>query len=161
MKGGGLAFTGTGIAMRQRFGRKWDKVSTQLQIDHDFPDLTDDIDTQNDIFIDVFNSGDGALFDRLYRPDAISNFSGASLTGAERKAWFEAFLAPRPHLEATLTHAYVAGDVSLIGVTFVIDTTDADGKPQKLIGSCTDVLRRGDDGRWLMAVDRPIMNPPE
>ncbi|MFD9734921.1 YybH family protein [Umezawaea sp. NPDC059074] len=136
-------------------------MSAALQVDPNFPDLTDDIDTQNDIFIDVFNSGDGALFDRLYRPDAISNFSGAPLTGAERKAWFEAFLAPRPHLEATLTHAYVAGDVSLIGVTFVIERTDEDGVKRKLIGSCTDVLRRGEDGRWLMAVDRPVMQPSE
>jgi ketosteroid isomerase-like protein len=132
-----------------------------IKVDPNLPDLTADIDTQNDIFIDVFNSGDGALFDRLYRPDAISNFSGVPLTGAERKAWFEAFLKPRPYLEATLTHAYVAGDVSLIGVTFVIETTDENGAKQKLLGRCTDVLRRGDDGRWLMAVDRPVMTPAE
>lgn len=136
-------------------------MSTALRIDPDFPDLTDDIDTQNDIFIDVFNSGDGALFDSLYRPDAISNFSGGQLTGAERKAWFEQFLAPKPYLEATLTHAYVAGDVSLIGVKFAIETTDEEGKKVRLTGHCTDVLRRGEDGRWLMAVDRPVMDPPE
>ncbi|MEJ2859491.1 MULTISPECIES: YybH family protein [unclassified Saccharothrix] len=136
-------------------------MSTALRIDPDFPDLTDDIDTQNDIFIDVFNSGDGALFDRLYRPDAISNFSGGQLTGAPRKAWFEQFLSAKPYLEAKLTHAYVAGDVSLIGVTFQIDTTDEEGRKVRITGSCTDVLRRGEDGRWLMAVDRPVMNPPQ
>ncbi|ATE55867.1 YybH family protein [Actinosynnema pretiosum] len=136
-------------------------MSTALRVDPDFPDLTDDIDIQNDIFIDVFNSGDGALFDKLYRPDAISNFSGGQLTGAPRKAWFEQFLAPKPHLEATLTHAYVAGDVSLIGVTFIILTTDEEGRKVKITGRCTDVLRRGDDGRWLMCMDRPVMDPPE
>jgi ketosteroid isomerase-like protein len=136
-------------------------MSAALKIDPNFPDLTDDIDTQNDVFVEVFNTGDGALFDRLYRPDAISNFSGGPLTGAERKAWFEAFLKPHPSLEATLTHAYVAGDVSLVGVTFVIERMDENGVTQKLIGRCTDVLRRGDDGRWLMAVDRPVMTPAE
>jgi ketosteroid isomerase-like protein len=136
-------------------------MSTALRVDPDFPDLTDDIDAQNDIFIDVFNSGDGELFDKLYRPDAISNFSGAQLTGEPRRKWFIEFLAPKPHLEATLTHAYVAGDVSLIGVTFIIDTTNEEGKKVRITGRCTDVLRRGDDGRWLMACDRPVMDPPQ
>lgn len=136
-------------------------MSTAIRVDPDRPDLTADIDTQNDIFIDVFNSGDGELFDKLYRPDAISNFSGEQLTGEARKKWFVDFLRPHPTLEATLTHAYVAGDVSLIGVTFVIDSTDEEGRKVRITGRCTDVLRRVEDGRWLMACDRPVMAPPE
>ncbi|MCS0636043.1 nuclear transport factor 2 family protein [Streptomyces sp. LP05-1] len=127
-----------------------------VDIDFDNPDLTADTDLQNEIFLQVFNSGDGELFDKLYRDDAISNFSGEPLTGEARLAFFKEFLATKPQLQAEVTHSYVAGDVALIGVHFVIDGTDSEGKPMHLEGNCTDVLRRGTDGRWLMAVDRPV-----
>lgn len=120
------------------------------------PDLTADTDTQNEIFLQAFNTGDGAVFDSLYREDAISNFSGESLTGAARLAFFKEFLAVKPSLKAEVTHAYVAGDVALIGVEYAIDTTGPDGEPVHLEGVCTDVLRRGEDGRWLMSIDRPV-----
>ncbi|GAA3945576.1 hypothetical protein GCM10022244_61140 [Streptomyces gulbargensis] len=127
-----------------------------VDFDVDNPDLTGDSETQNEIFIQLFNSGDGELFDLLYRDDAISNFSGSPLTGKERTEFFKEFLAPKPFLVAEITHAYVAGDVALIGVKFSVDGTDADGKPTRIEGNCTDVLRRGEDGRWLMAIDRPV-----
>ncbi|WP_424210803.1 YybH family protein [Streptomyces sp. BI20] len=120
------------------------------------PDLTADHDTQNEIFLQVFNTGDGALFDSLYLEDSISNFSGAPLTGEARLAFFKEFLATKPDLKATLTHAYVAGDVALIGVEYAIDTVGPDGKPLHLAGVCTDVLRLQEDGRWLMSIDRPV-----
>ncbi|MFB0619448.1 nuclear transport factor 2 family protein [Streptomyces sp. AGS-58] len=131
-------------------------MSFTVDIDFDKPDLTGDTDTQNEIFLQVFNSGDGELFDRLYRADAISNFSGEPLTGEARKEFFKEFLAAKPTLQAEVTHSWVAGDVALIGVRFVIDGTDGDGQPMHLEGTCTDVLRRVEDGRWLMAIDRPV-----
>lgn len=120
------------------------------------PDLTDDPDTQNEVFLQAFNTGDGAIFDSLYREDSISNFSGEPLTGEARLAWFKEFLAAKPSLKAELTHSYVAGDVALVGVRYSIDTVGKDGEPVHLEGVCTDVLRRIEDGRWLMAIDRPV-----
>ncbi|MFF4873931.1 YybH family protein [Streptomyces sp. NPDC090109] len=131
-------------------------MAITVDIDFDKPDLTADTDLQNEIFLQVFNSGDGELFDKLYREDAISNFSGTPLTGEARLAFFKGFLASKPVLQAEVTHSYVAGDVALIGVRFVIDGTGDDGEPLHIEGNCTDVLRRGEDGRWLMAVDRPV-----
>ncbi|CAM5262074.1 hypothetical protein SXANM310S_02662 [Streptomyces xanthochromogenes] len=131
-------------------------MAITVDIDFDNPDLTDDTDLQNEIFLQVFNSGDGELFDKLYRSDAISNFSGEPLTGAARLKFFKEFLASKPSLQATVTHSYVAGDVALIGVQYTIDGTQADGAPLHLEGTCTDVLRRVEEGRWLMAVDRPV-----
>ncbi|MCZ0985412.1 YybH family protein [Streptomyces diastatochromogenes] len=124
--------------------------------DPENPDLTDNTEIQNEIFLQAFNSGDGALFNRLYLEDSISNFSGEPLTGAARLAFFKEFLAPKPSLKAEVTHAYVAGDVALIGVKYSIDTTGENGEPVHLEGVCTDVLRRGEDGRWLMSIDRPV-----
>ncbi|ONH22756.1 YybH family protein [Pseudofrankia asymbiotica] len=134
-------------------------MTTVVEIDLQNPDLTADTETQNEIFLKFFNSGDGELFDRLYRPDAISNFSGEPLIGEPRRAFFKEFLATKPLLKADVTHAYVAGDVALIGVRYSIDGTTPDGAPLRLAGNCTDVLRRGGDGRWLMAIDRPVAGP--
>ncbi|MGW3939381.1 YybH family protein [Streptomyces phaeochromogenes] len=127
-----------------------------VDFDPENPDLTSDTDIQNEIFIQVFNSGDGELFNRLYLDDSISNFSGEPLTGADRLTFFKEFLASKPSLKASVTHSYVAGDVALIGVDYSIETTGPDGAPLLLEGNCTDVLRRVEDGRWLMAIDRPV-----
>lgn len=131
-------------------------MSFTVDFDPEHPDLTDDTNIQNEIFIQVFNSGDGELFNRLYLDDSVSNFSGEPLTGAARLKFFKDFLAAKPTLKATVTHAYAAGDVALIGVDYSIDTKGPDGKPLRLDGQCTDVLRRTADGRWLMAIDRPV-----
>jgi ketosteroid isomerase-like protein len=129
-----------------------------VTIDRDKPDLTGDPDTQNDIFLEVFNSGDGDLFDRLYRDDAISNFSGAPLTGQERRKFFVDFVGAKPKLEAKVLYSYVAGDVALIAVDFRVEGVGPDGEPTVIAGKCTDVLRRVEDGRWLMAIDRPVVS---
>ncbi|GEC10482.1 hypothetical protein SSP24_81370 [Streptomyces spinoverrucosus] len=119
-------------------------------------ELTDDPDRQNEVFLIAFNSYDGAVFDRLYRDDAISNLSGTPLTGAARKEKITEMLAQKPSLEATLRHSYTAGDVQLIVVDYRLEVPGPDGERQLLRGTCTDVLRRGEDGKWLMAIDRPI-----
>ncbi|MEV6588445.1 YybH family protein [Streptomyces acidicola] len=127
-----------------------------VDFDPENPDLTSDADVANEIFLQVFNSGDGELFNRLYLDDSISNFSGEPLTGEARLAFFKEFLASKPTLKAAITFSYVAGDVALMGVDYSIRGTGPDGSPTLLEGVCTDVLRRQKDGRWLMAIDRPV-----
>ncbi|GAA2592804.1 hypothetical protein GCM10010435_84770 [Winogradskya consettensis] len=119
-------------------------------------DLTGDPDVQNDVFLAAFNSGDGAIFDSLYRDDAISNLSGGPLTGAERTAAIKAFLATGPTLKSTVKHAYSTSDTSLIIVDYDLVLSDEDGKRVRIQGTCTDVLRLGADGKWMMAIDRPV-----
>lgn len=128
----------------------------QLELDVENPDLTDDTEMQNKIFLQVFNSGDGELLDRLYREDSISNVSGQPLTGAPRLAFFKEFLASKPRLWTRVERVYVAGDVALIILVFRVDSIGPDGELSHLEGLCTDVLRRGDDGRWLMSIDRQM-----
>lgn len=118
--------------------------------------LTDDAEQQNQAFIDAFNSGDGAIFDQLYRDDAISNLSGAPLTGAARTQGIIDLLKTGPKLDSKVLHNYVAGDVSLVFVEFKLEVTDEQGERQTITGTCTDVMRRTGDNRWIMAVDRPL-----
>jgi len=124
-------------------------------------DLTDDPETQNEVFLAAFNSGRGAIFDSLYRDDAISNLSGAPLSGAARTEAITAMLASGPKLSSTVRASYVAGGTSLIVVDFNLQITTKDGMRQRILGRCTDVLVRGADGKWIMAVDRPVAESVE
>jgi len=118
--------------------------------------LTDDPEQQNEVFLRAFNSGEGAIFDSLYREDAISNLSGSPLTGKERTETITAMLAQKPRLEADLKHAYTAGDTMLVVVDYVLHVPDEQNGTQTLRGTCTDVLTRDADGTWAMTIDRPV-----
>ncbi|GAA0446894.1 YybH family protein [Streptomyces stramineus] len=129
-----------------------------MTADHDprHFELTDDPEQQNDAFLAAFNTGDGAIFDGLYRQDAISNLSGRPLTGAERTRVITELLAQQPTLKAEFKEAYVAGDALLIFVEYDLELPGPDGRRVRTLGTCTDVLRRGEDGKWLMVIDRPV-----
>lgn len=119
-------------------------------------ELTDDPEIQNAVFLAAFNSGKGAIFDRLYRSDAISNLSGSPRTGDDRTAAITALLATHPQLNSRVIDSYVAKDTSLIVVEFELTLTDESGESVQHNGICTDVLVREADGKWIMAIDRPI-----
>ncbi|GAA2266896.1 hypothetical protein GCM10010232_69120 [Streptomyces amakusaensis] len=119
-------------------------------------ELTDDPEQQNEVFLAAFNTNDGKIFDSLYREDAISNLSGRPLTGEERTRVITELLAGGPRLAADFKSAYIAGDVLLIFVEYDLDLPDPDGGHNRMHGICTDVLRRGDDGKWRMVIDRPV-----
>lgn len=122
--------------------------------------LTDDPEQQNEVFTVAFNSGDGALFDRLYHADAISNLSGQPLTGEARAQAIKEMLAAKPSLSATLREVHSTGDTRLLIVDFVLEVPGEDGAPVRMTGTCTDVMTRDANGRWLMAVDRPVVDEP-
>ncbi|MEE1929760.1 nuclear transport factor 2 family protein [Streptomyces sp. TRM 70351] len=122
--------------------------------------LTDDPDAQNDAFLRAFNSGSGAIFDQLYRDDAISNLSGRPLNGPERTQAIKELLATGPSLDSRIKYSYRAGDVIFVVVDFDLELVDEAGERVKIHGTCTDVLRQMPDGTWLMAIDRPVGDPP-
>ncbi|MFI9812508.1 YybH family protein [Saccharothrix variisporea] len=126
------------------------------QIDLRNLDLTDDPETQNEVFLAAFNSGKGAIFDSLYRDDSISNLSGKPLTGEARTRAITELLATGPQLKSTVRAYYATADTSLIIVNYDLVITLEDGRRQRILGKCTDVLVRGEDGKWVMAVDRPV-----
>jgi ketosteroid isomerase-like protein len=123
--------------------------------------LTDDPDQQNDVFVAAFNSGDGAIFDQLYREDAISNLTGKPLTGGERKRAITEFLATGPKLRSKVLRTFQTADTSLLIVEFHLDIPGPDGETTEVHGICTDVMVRQADGRWIMAIDRPVATTPE
>jgi len=123
--------------------------------------LTDDPDQQNDVFVAAFNSGDGAIFDQLYREDAISNLSGEPLNGTERKKAIKEFLATGPKLSSKVLRTFRTSDTLLLIVDFHLETVGPDGEKVAIDGTCTDVLVRDENGKWIMAIDRPVAASPE
>ncbi len=123
-------------------------------------ELTYDPEVQNDVFLKIFNSGDGAAFDNLYRDDAISNLSGGPLTGEARTKAIIGMLAQGPTLKSVVKHSYTADDVTLIVVDFELGLPGENGELVQVKGSCTDVIRRVEGDKWLMAVDRPVADLP-
>ncbi|WP_405822414.1 nuclear transport factor 2 family protein [Streptomyces sp. NBC_01390] len=123
-------------------------------------ELTDDPEVQNDVFLKIFNSGDGAAFDSLYRDDAISNLSGGPLTGEARTKAIIEMLAQGPTLKSVVRHSYTADDVTLIVVDFELGLPGENGELIPVKGSCTDVIRRVEGDKWMMAVDRPVADLP-
>ncbi|MGW1888045.1 YybH family protein [Streptomyces sp. NPDC001970] len=119
-------------------------------------ELTGDSEIQNAVFLRAFNSGDGAAFDRLYRDDAISNLSGKPLSGPERTKAIKELLATGPSLDSTIKYSYTAGDTILVVVDFNLEIANDEGERQKIHGTCTDVLTREPNGKWMMAIDRPV-----
>ncbi|MFI6084347.1 YybH family protein [Streptomyces sp. NPDC051217] len=119
-------------------------------------EVPDDADEQNDLLIRIFNSGDGALYDSLYTPDAISNISGGPLSGEERTAFFKEFLATGPKINSTVLQTYTTGDTSLLIVDYEMTVPGPDGATTQLRGTCTDVVIRDEEGKWRLAVDRPV-----
>ena len=99
-------------------------------------------------FAAAFNSGDPALVDALYEPDAVFvDRSGAPVTGATRIAANTAFQSLGLPIEVTPRHVFTTGDIVLLLVDWTIG---------EITGTATDVARRGADGVWRYVVDNPF-----
>ncbi|MEU2711585.1 nuclear transport factor 2 family protein [Streptomyces sp. NPDC007205] len=119
-------------------------------------EIPEDPHQQNDLFVRIFNEGDGALYDSMYTSDAISNISGSPLTGADRTQFFKDFLALGPKIKSRVLQTYTTGDTSLLIVDYSLDIPSPDGEVTHVDGTCTDVLVRDENGEWRLAIDRPV-----
>src|SRR5882724_6397604 len=121
--------------------RKWGGFAMGTELSERIPEvIPDDPDKQNELFVRLFNAGDGALYDSMYTADAISNISGGPLTGAERTKFFTDFLATGPKINSKVLQTYTTGDTSLLIVDYSLDIPGPDGTVTNMHGTCTDVL---------------------
>ncbi|MCK7626972.1 DUF4440 domain-containing protein [Streptomyces sp. RS10V-4] len=81
---------------------------------------------------------------------------GRALRGAEGDRAQSAFQGLGVPISVTPRHTYVAGDLALLIVDWVIDGTGPDGARVHLEGTATDVARRGADGCWRYVIDNPF-----
>ena len=65
-------------------------------------------------------------------------------------------LAPlEPRMEGEKVKVLEAGDTALVVNRWTLRGTTPDGQALEMAGTSADVLRRQDDGRWLVAIDDP------
>jgi uncharacterized protein (TIGR02246 family) len=108
------------------------------------------------LYVRAFNAGDAEAVNRLYTDDAVAVWEpGVVLTGDERRRHVEQEIARGATLRAETRDAFVTGDTALLIVDWTMTATDESGVVEELAGVATDVLRRGEDGKWRYAIDDP------
>ncbi|SHE96511.1 YybH family protein [Streptoalloteichus hindustanus] len=119
--------------------------------------LTTDPAQHPAVFAAAFNTGRGDLLDLVYEREAVFVArQGRTVTGAERQEANERFLTLGLPITVHPRHTYVADDIALLIVDWVIDGTDPDGQHVHIEGTATDVARRGPDGKWRYVIDNPF-----
>lgn len=109
------------------------------------------------LFAERLNGGDveGAL--ALYERDATFAVQpGETVQGANAiRAALGSFAALEPKLSGTIEKSLTAGDVALVINRWSLEGHQPDGVPVRMAGLSADVLRRGADGAWKIAIDDP------
>jgi ketosteroid isomerase-like protein len=100
--------------------------------------------------VERFNSGKVSAMMIGYEPGAVFIArDGRTITDhSEIAAELERDLEYGLPLKAKTRHLFVAGDIAQIVLDWSIDGTGPDGKHVHIEGSASDVVHRGEDGRW-------------
>jgi uncharacterized protein (TIGR02246 family) len=81
---------------------------------------------------------------------------GTVVTGRQAiGAALERFATMRPVLAGEIEQVVEAGNIALVANRWVLNGTGPDGAAIQLRGRSADVLRRGRDGEWRIAIDDP------
>jgi uncharacterized protein (TIGR02246 family) len=106
---------------------------------------------------DGLMAGDLERVISLYEPDAtFAPQPGHSIQGTDaiREA-LAAFIALKPQMTGEIEKILVADDTALVQNRWALHGSQADGTAVEMGGTSTDVLRRGEDGRWRILIDDP------
>ncbi|MEZ5100380.1 MAG: SgcJ/EcaC family oxidoreductase [Thermoleophilia bacterium] len=109
------------------------------------------------LFGERFNAGDldGVL--ELYEPDAVLvPGPGVVVSGEGIREALAGFLATGLPIDLSERAVFVNGDLALLLSEWAIAGTGADGEPVDIRGTTSDVVRRGPDGAWRLAIDNPF-----
>ncbi|WP_084505149.1 YybH family protein [Nocardia harenae] len=116
--------------------------------------LTADARQHPHVFAAAFNSGSPEAVAAVYEERAVLvPRPGAPVTGAGLASATAEFLALGLPIAVEPRHAYVADDIALLIVDWVIEGPDGS---VRIEGTATDVARRGADGLWRYVIDNPF-----
>lgn len=106
-------------------------------------------------FAAAINGGDADAALALWAHDAvIVGADGQSLSGHEQIApALRALVSNGTQVEIEISRLYVAGDVAVVAGTLTITGTGQTAFRTR--SQSTVVYKRGDDGRWRIALDAP------
>lgn len=106
----------------------------------------------------AITAGDLDAAIKIYVPDAVFvTKPGTAVQGHEAiRATLSEFMQLKLPIKATDKHVVVSGDVALVISEWVMEGNGPDGKPMKLSGTSSDVVRRQADGVWRFVIDNPF-----
>ncbi|WP_308344692.1 DUF4440 domain-containing protein [Streptomyces sp. ISL-94] len=133
-------------------------INTNFAHDHAFSlTLTSDAVQHPSVFEAAFNSGSAQALAAVYEPDAVFvPRVGESVTGAELRAANAEFQSLGLPMSVRPRHTYIADDIALLIVDWVIEGEGPDREHVHIEGTATDVARRGPDGLWRYVIDNPF-----
>lgn len=110
------------------------------------------------VFQDAFNAGDLDGLVSLYEPDAVfvPGLGQAAIGSASIREVLAGFLAAKGRFELELKCRHQVGDIALGILEWKLEGAGLDGNSVKLGGFVAAVLRRQDDGYWLVIIDDPF-----
>jgi len=110
-----------------------------------------------ELFSQCLSSGDldGAL--SLYEAQAVfAPQPGELVSGLPAiRAALAGFFALCPRIEGDIQKVLEAQNTALVINRWSLTGTQPDGQPLALEGTSADVVRRQEDGRWLIVIDDP------
>ena len=106
----------------------------------------------------AFNRGDIDTVMGTYEDPATVVFQpGApAMTREQLRAGFEEFAAAKPNFRFSSHEVYISGDIAVHLTPWTMTATAPGGTTMTDQGLSVAVLRRQDDGDWLMAIDNPF-----
>lgn len=109
-------------------------------------------------FSRAFNAGDIDTAMKMYVPDAVFVPNpGTTVKGYEAiRASLAEFMQLKLPIKTVHKQVLVSGDVALLISDWIIEGNGPDGKPVKMTGTSSDVVRRQADGTWLVMIDNPF-----
>jgi uncharacterized protein (TIGR02246 family) len=118
--------------------------------------VTEPIDTVAQL-VQAINRGDLAAAVALYESNAVLVARPGQLArgAAEIRDTLAGFVALKATLRSEAQRVLEADNIALYLGRWSLRGTDPGGQAVVLSGESTDVLRRQQDGRWLIALDNP------
>ena len=110
------------------------------------------------LFSEAFNAGDIKAILSLYEPGAVLVPQPGQLVqghAAIREA-LNGFLAIKPRFNLKFGKALESNDIALLISKWTLNGTGPDGNAIEMTGQTTDVVRRQNDGTWLLVIDNPF-----
>jgi len=110
-----------------------------------------------DAVVDSRNRGDLETYLGCYESDAVIVMQPGTVASGEDalRGFFSFFTGLKPTFTVVRREFLEGTEVTLHMSAWQLTGTDVQGNPIEWSGRTTDVLRRQEDGNWLVALDNP------
>ncbi len=110
-------------------------------------------------WMQAFNAGDLAGMVALYEPNAavVSEPGGEVVSGpAALEENLQGYLSQADQIDLQVQRCIRCGDLAILYSGWTMTGQTPDGSEVNRKGQTSDVVRRQDDGNWLLAIDNPF-----